>query len=138
MVALSVVVVLRETQKTARTVELTIRGVRLTVELAETPADQQKGLSGRDSMPADRGMLFIFQSESMWGFWMKDMRFSLDIIWFDSNRSAVYIEQNLPPCVEEPCPVYTPAASALYVLEVNAGFVQAHGISLGDTFAITT
>jgi len=89
-------------------------------------------------MPADRGMLFIFKSESRWQFWMKDMRFSLDIIWFDSNRSAVYVEENLPPCSQEQCPVYTPAAGALYVLEVNAGFVQAHGISLADTFDIIT
>lgn len=65
---------------------------------------------------------------------MKDMRFSLDIIWFNSNRHVVFIEQSLQPCSPQSCPVHTPTTNAMYVLEVNAGFVQAHDISLGDTF----
>jgi uncharacterized membrane protein (UPF0127 family) len=85
-------------------------------------------------MPQNHGMLFTFQTESPWGFWMKDMRFSLDIIWFNSNRQVVFIEQNLPPCTPQQCPIYVPTAGATYVLEVNAGFVNAHGVSLGDTF----
>lgn len=109
-------------------------GVTLTVEIAKTPADQEKGLSNRDSMASDHGMLFVFDSEGAWGFWMKGMKFSLDIIWFDSQRHAVYIEQGLVPCTPQDCPVYTPPTKALYVLEVNAGFVQAHGVTLGDTF----
>jgi len=116
------------------TVMIVIRGVVLHVELAKTPSDQERGLSGRDSMSLNRGMLFVFQRESPWGFWMKDMRFSLDIIWFDSNRKIIFIEENLPPCSPQYCPVYTPTASAMFVLEVNAGFVQTHGVSLEDTF----
>ena len=111
-----------------------IRGVRLAVDLADTPAKWERGLSGRASMPADQGMLFVFNQESSWGFWMKDMRFPLDVIWFDSSRRIVHIEQNLPPCSPQGCPVYVPTANALYVLEVNAGFVDAQGIILGDTF----
>jgi uncharacterized membrane protein (UPF0127 family) len=65
---------------------------------------------------------------------MKGMRFSLDIIWFNSQRKAVFIEQDLLPCTPQECPVYTPPAKATYVLEVNAGFVRAHNISLGVTF----
>ncbi len=122
-------------QEQPKTVKIFISGVTLIVKVAETPADQQRGLSGRDSMPADHGMLFIFDHESNWSFWMKEMKFRLDIIWFDSNRHAVFIEQNLPPCSAEGCPVFTPSTPAMYVLEVNAGFVIAHGISLGDAFA---
>jgi uncharacterized membrane protein (UPF0127 family) len=114
--------------------QIIIRGVRLTVDLAKTPSEWEQGLSGRASMPEDRGMLFVFDRESPWGFWMKDMRFPLDIIWFDSSRRVVHIEQDLPPCSPQGCPVYVPLANALYVLEVNAGFVEAHGINLGDTF----
>lgn len=80
-------------------------------------------------------MLFIFDHESNWSFWMQGMKFRLDIIWFDSNKRAVFTEQNLPPCSTEGCPVFTPSTTAMYVLEVNAGFVIAHGISLGDAFA---
>jgi len=129
--ALSVGYYLYERPKTIRIV---ISGVTLNVELAETAADQQRGLSGRDSMAADHGMLFIFDQESYWSFWMKGMRFPLDIIWFDSNKRAVFIEQDLQPCASEQCPIFTPPVKAMYTLEANAGFVRAHEISLGDTF----
>jgi hypothetical protein len=113
---------------------ISIDGVVLTVDLATTPAEQQQGLSGRDSMAPDHGMLFVFQSEDFWSFWMIKMKFSLDIIWFDSSRQAVFFEQNLPPCGPTVCQVFTPPVKAMYVLEVNAGFIAAHQISLGDKF----
>ena len=117
-----------------QTAKIELAGVTLTVELATTPAAQEQGLSDRDSMPADHGMLFVFNQEAEWGFWMHEMRFPLDMIWFDANRQAAFIEQDLPPCTPTACPVYTPPVNALYVLEVNAGFVAANGIALGTTF----
>jgi len=112
-------------------------GVTLTVELATTPTAQQQGLSDRDSMGADHGMLFVFNQAAEWGFWMHEMRFPLDIIWFNPNRQVVFIEPDLTPCPPAPanCPVYAPPINAMYVLEVNAGFVQANGVKLGDTFS---
>jgi len=115
---------------------ITFAGVVLTVELATTSAEQQQGLRNRSSMPANHGMLFIFSQESEWGMWMYQMEFPLDMIWFNANRQAVFIEQNLPPCTtqEQECPTYTPNAYAMYVLAVNAGFVQTYGVTLGETF----
>jgi uncharacterized membrane protein (UPF0127 family) len=117
-----------------RDARIEISGVVLTVELAETPSDQERGLSGRESMAPDHGMLFVFDSPGYWGFWMHDMKFSLDIIWFNSTRQAVFIEQNLPPCTPQTCPTYTPTAQAQYVLEVNAGFVRTNNIQPGEVF----
>jgi uncharacterized membrane protein (UPF0127 family) len=117
---------------------IAIAGVTLYVEIASTSAQQQAGLSNRDSMPPDHGMLFVFDSQGQWGFWMKDMRFSLDIIWFDAQRNVVFMEQNLLPCTPQDCPIYTPQTKAMYILEVNAGFVQAHGITLGDMFSFVS
>ena len=117
-----------------RSSQILIGGVLLNVELAETTSALEKGLSGRQSLPKDHGMLFVFDHEDNWGFWMVDMQFPLDIIWFNSNRQAVFIEQNLSPCTPQSCPVYTPNAKAMYVLEVNAGFVEAHQITVGTTF----
>ena len=112
-----------------------IGGVILTVELAETPAAQERGLSGRASLPSNGGMLFVFDHPSFWGFWMTDMKFPLDIIWFNSTRQVVYSEPNLPPCIPgQDCPVITPTSKALYVLEVNAGFMASHQVRLGSTF----
>ena len=118
----------------AGTVQITIGGVTLNVEVVTSAADQQKGLSDCDSMAPDHGMLFVFNSEDNWGFWMNGMRFPLDIIWFDSLRHVVFIEQDLPPCTPQDCPIYTPPVKAIYVLEVNAGFVQAHNIAIGEMF----
>jgi uncharacterized membrane protein (UPF0127 family) len=118
-----------------KTDRIELDGVTLTVELATTPAAQQQGLSDRDSMPADHGMLFIFNQEAEWGFWMHEMRFPLDIIWFNADRQVVFIEQDLPPCTSTTCPVYTPPVNAMYVLEVNAGFVTTNNIKPGDTFS---
>jgi uncharacterized membrane protein (UPF0127 family) len=118
-----------------KTVRIRFDGVTLMVELSTTPAAQQLGLSDRDSMPDDHGMLFIFSQESQWSFWMHEMRFPLDIIWFNAARQVVFIEQNLPPCTPTGCPVYTPTANAMYVLEVNAGFVANHSVRLGDRFS---
>jgi uncharacterized membrane protein (UPF0127 family) len=122
-------------EKTSR---IEISGIVLTVELAETPSDQERGLSGRDSMAPDHGMLFVFDSPGYWGFWMHEMKFPLDIIWFDSTRQAVFIEQNLTPCTPEACPVYTPTVQAQYVLEVNAGFVRTNNIQLGESFTFVS
>jgi uncharacterized membrane protein (UPF0127 family) len=119
----------------AKTVRIMVAGVILSVELADTPDDQRRGLSGRDSMPPDHGMLFIFDQEAAWGFWMKDMKFSLDIIWFNSGKEVVFVEENLRPCDPQYCPVYTPSMTALYVLEVNAGFVHSHNLAIEATFA---
>ncbi|HKM77761.1 MAG TPA: DUF192 domain-containing protein [Candidatus Bathyarchaeia archaeon] len=117
-----------------KTTHIIISGTVLTVELAETPSAQEKGLSDRPSLPDDHGMLFVFDQQDYWGFWMIDMRFHLDIIWFDSNRQVVFIEPNLSPCTPQNCPVFTPNAKALYVLEVNTGFVAAHQVTYGTSF----
>jgi uncharacterized membrane protein (UPF0127 family) len=62
------------------------------------------------------------------------MKFPLDIIWFNSIRQVVWVEPNLSPCTPMNCPEVTPETKAMYVLEVNSGFVAAHHIKLGTTF----
>lgn len=120
--------------QSTNTTRIGFAGVTLTVELAKTSTDQERGLSYRESMPLDHGMLFVFDKEATWGFWMHEMRFPLDIIWFNSQRQVVYIEQNLQPCTAQNCPVFSPSTGAMYVLEVNAGFVKSHNVTLGQTF----
>jgi hypothetical protein len=121
-------------ETTLMVTKITFAGVTLTVELATTSAEQEQGLSDRNSMPADQGMLFVFSQEAQWGFWMHEMRFPLDIIWFNASRQAVFIEQDLPPCTPSACLVYTPITNAMFVLEVNAGFVATNSVSLGESF----
>ena len=117
--------------------QIMIGAVNLTVEIAKTMSAQERGLSGRPSLPIDHGMLFVFDHQDYWTFWMIDMKFPLDIIWFNSAHEVVYFVQNLPPCTPDNCPDYTPDTAAMYVLEVNAGFVAAHHITLGTNFTFT-
>lgn len=120
---------------TTDTTRIIVGGVVLIVELAETTAVQQNGLSGRLRLPTDHGMLFVFNHQDYWNFWMLNMRFPLDIIWFNCGGQAIFVKQGLPPCTSfENCPIFTPTSKAMYVLEVDAGFVGAHNISLGNSF----
>ncbi|MGC9310607.1 MAG: DUF192 domain-containing protein, partial [Candidatus Aenigmatarchaeota archaeon] len=91
-----------------------------------------KGLMFRESLGDDEGMLFVFEKEGHWSFWMKNTIIPLDIIWLCENLTIVHI-QTAPPCREDNCPSYRTPVPASYVLEVNAGFSDKNGISAGDT-----
>src|SRR3989338_662243 len=67
------------------------RGVNLIVELAVTPAQRERGLSGRDRLEPRSGMLFVFEDDGVRGFWMKGMTFPIDIIWIDDERVVGFV-----------------------------------------------
>jgi uncharacterized membrane protein (UPF0127 family) len=72
-----------------------IAGVRLSVEVADTPAERGRGLSGREMLPENSGMLFVFDTPGRYGFWMYGMKFPLDIIWIDERLRVVYFVENV-------------------------------------------
>ncbi len=117
------------------TATISFAGQTVSVDLAKTSSQQELGLGGRSSMAADHGMLFEFSAASNWGFWMKGMEFPLDIIWFGANKSVIYYVQDLTPCTPVDCQTYYPSGNALYVLEVNAGFVAQYNVTVGETFS---
>ena len=101
-------------------------------DMAVTQEEKSRGLAVKNTLAEDEGMMFFFQNESKYGFWMKDMKFPIDILWLDSLGRVVHIESNLQPCVtEDDCPVYTSDENASYVLETVAGFAEKHGITVG-------
>lgn len=112
--------------------KITINDVPLTVEIADDSEKTSKGLMFRDRLADDRGMLFIFEKEHEYQFWMMNMKFNIDMIWFDANGKIVYAVEDAEPCIDEAhtslC-TYSPDAPAKYVLEVNSGFVKEHGIN---------
>lgn len=105
--------------------------VRVDVEIADEPTEQEQGLQGREHLCATCGMLFVFNTQELHRFWMKETIIPLDMI-FIGDRMRVVDIHTAQPCIEEICPVYTPSQEAKYVLEVNAGFAEAYGLSLGD------
>lgn len=90
------------------------------VEVVEKEDDRNRGLMYRESLDANKGMLFIFDYAGVYPFWMKNTLIPLDIIWINEDKEVVYIA-NAVPCKNDPCPNYDPGKEALYVLEVNAG-----------------
>lgn len=116
----------------AREPSVVLKGQRFTVELAETQQKQALGLMFRDSMPDDHGMLFIFPSEGLRSFWMKNTRIPLDIMYFDADMKLVSVAENAQPCRTPRCPTYPSEGPARYVLELNAGKAGELGLQPGD------
>jgi len=109
-----------------------IDGFILNFDLALTDKQKHDGLSIKSSMQENEGMLFIFDEPTRQSFWMKGMKFPIDIIWLDENLSIVHIEKSLDPCETwNPCPAYKPTAEALYVLETISGFSEEHDLKIG-------
>lgn len=98
----------------------------IAVEVADNDDERMQGLMYRDSLPSMSGMLFIFPTEEMQAFWMKNTRFSLDIIYVNSERKIVSISKNTQPYSLESIPS---AGPAMYVVEVPAGFADKHAIN---------
>ena len=104
-------------------------GVSLNIEYATTEVAREKGLGGRGSIPSDHGMLFVFQKDDRYGFWMKDTLIPLDIFWLDNKGQVVSIARNVATSTYPN--VFYPSAPARYVLETSAGFANVHGIATG-------
>lgn len=109
-------------------------GTEVSVVIADTQATQEKGLGSREKLEANEGMLFIFTDAKPHSFWMKDMRFPIDIIWFDENYRIIFVKENAAPS-SYPL-IFIPSAPSPFVLEVPAGFFAYHHLKLGDAFEI--
>jgi uncharacterized membrane protein (UPF0127 family) len=107
---------------------VTVNGVSLVTDIADTSEKKTRGLGVRESMDENEAMIFLFDDEAKHSFWMKGMKFPIDIIWLDSNKRIVHIEHSLEPCQAQPCQSYVPDKGALYVLETVAGFAEKHGL----------
>ena len=105
-------------------------GVKVKVERADSYAERQEGLMFRDKLKDGHGMLFVNVGTP--SFWMKNMKFPLDLIFISKDKKIVDIKQNFQPCLVENCPAYYSIAAAKYVLEVNAGFVEKNKILIGE------
>ncbi len=107
-------------------------GKTIFADLVKSEEDRARGLMFRKTLNEDQGMLFVFESEGFYSFWMKNMNFSIDILWLDRQKRIVHLEREVPPCKKEPCPSYVPALPAKYVLELKAGSIEKMKLKLND------
>lgn len=116
-----------------------VKGQEFSVEIADTPIKRSKGLSGREKLEANEGMLFVFSNAGYQSFWMKDMLTSIDIIWVKNSR-IVGFEKNVQP---EPgvrtanLKRYVSPEAVERVLEVPAGTAEWLGIQVGDEVSVS-
>jgi hypothetical protein len=102
------------------------------VEVPLTSDGMMQGLMFREKLDQDKGMLFIFEKEGAYPFWMKNTLIPLDIIWINENRSIVFISKNTQPCGTSTCHDIINAEKARYVLEINGGISDKLGMVVGD------
>lgn len=110
-----------------------LKNIPINTTVMENVVDRERGLSGRNSLNKNEGMLFVFKSPDMYGFWMKDMKFSIDIVWIENNK-VIFIEKNVSPNTYPK--VFYPKDKASVVLELPSGFCDANLISVGDSFIL--
>ena len=103
---------------------------KIDVEIAENEAEHAKGLMYRSYMPDSVGMLFIFQKVQPQSFWMKNTHIALEIIYVGPDKKIISIQKNARPYSEENLPSY---GDVQYVVEVNGGYADLHGIKVGDS-----
>lgn len=101
------------------------------VELATSSAARALGLGGREGLAPDTGMLFVFPRDGMPAFWMKDMRFSIDMLWLDAAGKIVTIREGISPATYPAS--FAPTGLSRYVLELPAGYAAAHSFSVGQS-----
>jgi len=120
--------------------KISVGGKTLGVEIAKTPAEREKGLSGRESLCPDCGMLFEFDQEGIYYFWMPKMYFDIDILWIADNKVVDITYDAKKPAVGEdfnnPKERYFSKVPVDKVLEVNAGWAKENGIKIGDLLKI--
>jgi len=112
-------------------------GQQIRAELLTRPEDMMRGMMFRDSLPPDRGMLFVHTAPGRYTYWMHQCLIPLDIIWMDANRRIVEISPDTPPCRTEAsqCPHYGGNRESQYVLELAGGMAAKYGLKLGDVIS---
>lgn len=116
-------------------VSVTSKTMAVNAKVAAKADERKKGLSKIESMPLNEGMIFVFEEKGNYAFWMKDVKFALDIIWIGEDKKIVDIAFSAVPEPgkgDEELTLYRPRAEAWYVLEVNAGLAVLHGLQIGD------
>lgn len=115
--------------------DIKIKDTKLKVYIADTDAKRAKGLSDRQSLASNSGMLFVYDEESIRRFWMKGMKFPIDIIWIRKDEVVdVLINAPFPAkgTSDSKLSMYQSNEPVDKVLEVNSGFINQHAVAIGD------
>jgi uncharacterized membrane protein (UPF0127 family) len=106
-----------------------VSGSTINTEIPKNDQDRAKGLGGRSCLGVDSGMLFVFDKPDKYDFWMKDMKFPIDMVWIDENKSVTKVDLNVSPSTYPK--TFTSETPSKYVLELSANRAQQLSITKG-------
>ncbi len=118
-----------------KTGQVLINNQIIKVEIARTKEEMIRGLAGREDLAENQGLLFIFPKLDYYQFWMKGMKFPLDIVWIGEEK-IVDLTENALPAQGKNLPIFRPRLPSQYVLEVKSGSVRAYNWQIGDKVEI--
>ena len=106
-------------------------GEVILADVADSAETRLMGFFTIGSFADDRGVLFMFEEAGRHSIWGKNIQSPTDMIWLDPNRKIIQIDRNVPPCREEPCPIYEPEEAVLFIMQVTAGVAKQHDLEPG-------
>jgi uncharacterized protein len=122
-------------EQTTGVIQTAAGPVTLELEIAESHEERQQGLMGRESLPEQAGMLFVYDEARRGSFWMKDTLIPLSIAFLGDQGEVLEI-LDMEPCRADPCPLYDPGISYSAALEVNRGAFDRWGVEGGDVVTV--
>lgn len=125
-----------EIEPSLATTSLKLGNQEFVVELAVTPEEKERGLSGRAALAPRAGLLFVWSDPQIPSFWMKDMNFPIDIIWLNAEQKIVGINKHVAPNTFPK--TFSPSGPVQFVLEVNAGASDENNLKIGDLIHFST
>lgn len=114
---------------------VSINQITFKVDIADDVREQRIGLSDRDSLASDQGMLFLFPDKEMRSFWMPNMNFPIDLLWIDDNTIVGY-EENMQPITPDNIMTYKSPQAVDKVLEITAGSIEKYNFNINDIINI--
>ncbi len=113
-------------------------GKSMETEVASTPEKLLFGLAFREGLPADTGMLYIFESTGLHRVRTRQFRIAVDMLWIDESHHVVQILEQVPPCAQDPCPLYGPPSEPVrYLIQAEAGYAKRAAITTGMELKFT-
>lgn len=106
---------------------------KIDIEIADNDYERETGLMYRESMEEKQGMLFVYDTEAPRSFYMKNTYFPLDLVFYDSDSTAVSFQENTEPLSEDNLPS---GEAVQYILELNGGLIEKWNIETGDKFSV--
>lgn len=118
-----------------RSTKVTIEGQTFSVKVAKTDKDKQIGLSETKRLSINKGMLFVFETSDYYSFWMKNMKFPIDIIYINGDK-VTYVVNSAPVPTDNNLSIYQPSEKSDKVLEINSGLSKKYNIKVGSPVKI--